>query len=260
MTSDEALAQCEATVRRFDPDRYFASLFAPSDVRPLLFALYAFHHELARVNEIAREPMIAEIRLQWWRDAVDAARLGAPPAHPAALGLTEIFTRTSASHEPFDQLIDAYSPNRPPIVSADISASELFAEGTSATLMRVGAFLLGAETASGDMVRDAGIAYGLARILHDIPSQAARGKFVTSDSAAMKDTIARIATAARTRFSRIRKVRLSRHTLPAILPAALVSSYLARAARVGDPLHERIEISPLRRQLILLRAATLGQL
>lgn len=61
---EAAFAACEATVRRFDPDRYFSALFAPADKRPLLFALYAFNHELARVGEVVREPMMGEIRLQ----------------------------------------------------------------------------------------------------------------------------------------------------------------------------------------------------
>ena len=52
MTLEEALALCEATVRSSDPDRYFATLFAPSDKRPLLYALYAFNHEVARIADV----------------------------------------------------------------------------------------------------------------------------------------------------------------------------------------------------------------
>ncbi len=36
-------AHCEALVREADPDRYWASLFAPADKRPHLYALYAFN-------------------------------------------------------------------------------------------------------------------------------------------------------------------------------------------------------------------------
>ena len=61
-------------MRKHDPDRYFSALFAPADRRPFLFALYAFNHELAHVGESVREPMIGEIRLQWWRETLDGAR------------------------------------------------------------------------------------------------------------------------------------------------------------------------------------------
>ena len=43
-------AHCEALVREADPDRYWASLFAPADKRPHLHALYAFNFEIARVS------------------------------------------------------------------------------------------------------------------------------------------------------------------------------------------------------------------
>ena len=49
---------CEALVKRTDPGRYFSALFAPKDKRPFLFALYAFNHEIARVGETVREPMV----------------------------------------------------------------------------------------------------------------------------------------------------------------------------------------------------------
>jgi len=40
--------------READPDRYFASLFAPARQRPYLHALYAFNHEVAHVAESVR--------------------------------------------------------------------------------------------------------------------------------------------------------------------------------------------------------------
>ena len=47
--SNDAYAHCEALVRTSDKDRFLASLFAPADARPHLFALYAFNLEIARV-------------------------------------------------------------------------------------------------------------------------------------------------------------------------------------------------------------------
>ena len=61
---------CAALVREADRDRYLATLFAPAEQRDALFALYAFNVEIARVRELAREPMPGEIRLQWWREAL----------------------------------------------------------------------------------------------------------------------------------------------------------------------------------------------
>ena len=65
-----AFSHCEGLIREGDPDRYFATLFAPVALRPHLFALYAFSLTVARVREAAANPMAGEIRLQWWRDAI----------------------------------------------------------------------------------------------------------------------------------------------------------------------------------------------
>ena len=43
-------AYCEALLRRNDHDRWLASLFLPSALRPHVIALYAFSHEIARVR------------------------------------------------------------------------------------------------------------------------------------------------------------------------------------------------------------------
>ena len=79
---NEAIA---ALVRRHDPDRFLTALFAPPDRRDALLTLYAFNHELARAREVASEPPLALIRLQWWREVVE----GEPKRHEVATPLSE---------------------------------------------------------------------------------------------------------------------------------------------------------------------------
>ena len=71
------LSPVAALVRHHDRDRFQTALFAPARRREALFALYAFNYEIARVRESVREPMLGQIRLQWWREAIDAAYAGA---------------------------------------------------------------------------------------------------------------------------------------------------------------------------------------
>src|SRR4029453_13461860 len=86
-------AHCEALVREADPDRYWASLFSPAEKRPHLCALYAFNFEIARVRESVREALVGEIRLQWWRDALQGEARGDVRANPtgAASGGEAVF-------------------------------------------------------------------------------------------------------------------------------------------------------------------------
>ena len=86
-----------ASVRAADPDRYFSALFAPPAARPWLFALYAFNHEVARVAETVREPMLGAIRLEWWRETVEGAPMGAPRNHDVAKGLAALFQAHAAA-------------------------------------------------------------------------------------------------------------------------------------------------------------------
>src|SRR5580692_5197211 len=92
MGVEEALAnRLAASLRVADPDRYFASLFAPAPLRPQLFALYNFHHEVARIAETVREPMLGAIRLEWWRETAEGAARGVPRNHDVARGLAAVF-------------------------------------------------------------------------------------------------------------------------------------------------------------------------
>ena len=90
----DAFAECARLVRERDPDRYFSALFAPEERRRFLLALYAFNHELARIGETVREPMLGEIRLQWWRETLEGARAGRPRPHHVARALGETLAAT----------------------------------------------------------------------------------------------------------------------------------------------------------------------
>ena len=95
-------------VRRADRDRFLAALFAPEPQRRGLLALLAFDHELARTRSVTREPMLARIRLQWWRDAVaEAAGEGKPRAQPIVESLSETVRRHALPAGRLIDLIDA---------------------------------------------------------------------------------------------------------------------------------------------------------
>ncbi len=79
------------------PDRYFASAVRPCRPRDTLFTLYAFNHELARAREVTRQPGLALIRLQWWREVVE----GAARAHEVATPLQAALAgRAAAARRP----------------------------------------------------------------------------------------------------------------------------------------------------------------
>ena len=95
-------------VRRTDRDRFLGALFAPEPQRTDLLAILAFDHELARTRNVTREPMLAAIRLQWWREAIaEAAGPGKPRAQPLVESLSETLRRRQLPPEAFIALLDA---------------------------------------------------------------------------------------------------------------------------------------------------------
>ncbi len=76
-----------AIVREGDRDRYIATLLAPAAKRPALTALHAFDLELSRIPRLARQQIAGEIRLQWWREAVDGSNEHEALANPVAAAL-----------------------------------------------------------------------------------------------------------------------------------------------------------------------------
>lgn len=96
------------SVRETDRDRFLGALFAPEPIRRDLLALLAFDHELARTPAVTSEPMLARIRLQWWREAVrEAAGEDKPPAQPVVESLSETMRRHGIGPEKLVGVIDA---------------------------------------------------------------------------------------------------------------------------------------------------------
>jgi phytoene synthase len=96
------------TVRHGDRDRFLGALFARDPARTDLLAILAFDHELGRTRLVTREPMLARIRLEWWREAVaEAVAQGKPRAQPIVESLSETARRRRLTPEPLIALIDA---------------------------------------------------------------------------------------------------------------------------------------------------------
>lgn len=95
-------------VRAADRERFLGALFAPEPQRTGLLAVLAFDHELARTRTVTREPVLARIRLEWWREAVaEAAGSGKPRAQPIVESLSETIRRHRLPVEGLVALIDA---------------------------------------------------------------------------------------------------------------------------------------------------------
>jgi len=259
MTIESSLAACEETVRRADPDRYLSALFAPAERRPLLFALYAFNHELARIGETVKEPMLADFRLEWWREALERARAGRPRAHDVVRGMAEMFARSGPPLELFEPVIAARRFDAGAGTFADLAALEAYGDATSGGIMRIAARLLGERVPDDALFRHAGTAYALTGLLRALPYHAARGKTYLPPAEAGASAIAAIVERARAHHAAARALPKPGHALAAVLPASLVPLYAKRIVAAGESIFRTpLEVPLYRRQWTMLGAAMRG--
>jgi NADH dehydrogenase [ubiquinone] 1 alpha subcomplex assembly factor 6 len=261
----DRLSPVAALVRRHDRDRFQTVLFAPVGCREALFALYAFNYEIARVRETVTQPLLGQIRLQWWRENIAAAFDGGiVRRHFVAEPLSAAIRELALSRAHFDQLIDARETDLEDDPPATLAALEDYAEATSARLVYLALEVLGMRNpAAGKAGHHVGIAYALAGLLRAMPFQARAGRsFIPADIAArsgmteedyralrstagLRAATAELATAASRHLAsaRVYRGRIPRAALPALLPARVAQQSLTRLKRASyDPFDPGLSI------------------
>lgn len=191
---------CASLVERGDPDRFAAVMAAPGPLRGRLMVLYAFNLEVARAPWVTQEPMIAEMRLQWWRDVVAEAGAGKPArAHEVAGPLAQLITEAGLPVAGLDALIEArrWDVYREPF--EDQAALAAYLEDTGGGLMWLAGRALGAEAAAEADLRAVGWAAGLAAFLRAVPELEARGRVPLVDGRA--EAVAALAEAGLARLA-----------------------------------------------------------
>lgn len=132
----------EGALARTDPDRWLSSRFAPAAGRRALVAIYAFDNELGRAPRAASTPLVAEMRLAWWREALEEIRAGGPVRrHPVALALGAGVRSHGLDLDLLETLIDARLRELDPRPMTLEEALE-WAEGTGGACARLAASVL----------------------------------------------------------------------------------------------------------------------
>ncbi len=165
------LSPCAELVRRHDPDRFFTALFAPPARREALFTLYAFNHELARAREVVSEPMLALIRLQWWREVV----LGTPKRHEVATPLAAMIAQGLLLPADLLAMIDGREAEADPAMP-DRAAWDAYLSATAGAVMIAAGRALGADDSALARLARLGAAHGIAGQLRNVSILARAGR------------------------------------------------------------------------------------
>ena len=253
MLSDSR-SYCAAEVRRLDRERYLAALFAPGRRRDALFALYAFNLETAKTAEVVSEPLLGEIRLQWWREAIDGLYDGSVREHPVLAALAEAIGTRGLARSRFHAILDGRAADLRDRPFDDLDALEEYVVETAVPLVELACQALGAEDEETmRLAREAGLGLGLAGVLRAIPFHARQRRlyvplslltdagiapaalFDRAPPKSFAEAVKPIAARARAHIAALRK---GRREIPvaaraAFLPLSMSEAYLRRLARNG---------------------------
>lgn len=274
--SPDQRAEIMRTARDLAYNDYLAALLAPRQARDDLLTLAAYSGEIARIPLQVSEAPLGEIRLQWWRDALQS---GGASGHPVADALNQIKVRKTL---PLDDLLaplEARAAELYPEPFPDDPAFRAYVGAVEGAELRLRARVLGeaADGANATLFADATHVLGLTHYAVRLPLLLAKGRTPidvgrlgasepgrshgSMDETALRASVAfLVAEAAAGLEALLPKVGRAqppiRHVL---LPLALAGPYLeVLQGDQHDVLRNVAEPSPLARSIRLWRAARLG--
>ncbi|WP_209427285.1 squalene/phytoene synthase family protein [Pararhodobacter sp. SW119] len=225
MTPDAHVDACAELVRRGDPDRFLAVMAVRPELRAGLMVLYAFNLELARAAWITAEPLIAGMRLQFWRDVVAEAGNATPRAHEVAGPLASLIVERSLPASVFQSIIDARTTDSERVPFDEEAALWRYLEASSGDLMALAVRTV--SDAHDDLARAHGTAQGLANYLLAVPALEAAGRVPLPDG--RPQAVAALARDGLTRLDDAGPVPSAAR--PALLAAWRSRAILKQAAR-----------------------------
>ena len=169
MSLPDSIVPCARLVEQGAPDRFRTVMAAPVAARAALFPLYAFNVEVSRAPWLTQEAMIAEMRLQWWRDALEEIAEGTGVRkHEVTTPLGDLLSPAQARR--LDESVAArrWDIYRDPF--EDQAHMDAYIDQTAGHLMWTACEVLGAPPAAEQDVRRLAMAAGYAAFLRAVPA------------------------------------------------------------------------------------------
>lgn len=140
-----------------DPDRALVLAYAPEKSREALAALFRLDEALGQIIRGARDPIMGQMRLTWWHEALSGLGSGPPPPDPVLAGLIGTgVVPALASGSAIAGIVEGWEI----LLDPDLADDDLtdFARNRGGELFVLGGQVLGADHPG---LRDAGFGWAL---------------------------------------------------------------------------------------------------
>jgi len=162
-----------------DPWLALAVSYAPVGSRAALDALFALDAALGNILRTTREPLVGQMRLAWWREALQGLDASGSPAEPVLQSLTAAVLPLGITGHSLSGMVDAWEP-----LLSDIGAALIddHARLRGRALFAIAGNAL--DAAPGDRVGEAGEGWALADLAANL-SDPALASFAREHAATM---------------------------------------------------------------------------
>ncbi|WP_455475605.1 phytoene/squalene synthase family protein [Bartonella sp. B17] len=276
------LPYCLDILRATDRDRYISVLFVPKEKRRALAALYAFNAEVARIHENVRDPLIGEMRLRWWYDAIDNNEMHSSKSNPILNDLFMAITSFNLPKSAFLQYCDAHILDLYHEPIPTIHDLESYCGKTASIILQLSCQILDFDAAQKftDACKHGGIAQKLSGVLRllSFMRQKYQCYFPTDmlkavgvdreklESDYINDEQKRYIIDAMVALSRNHYIKFCEHSItlpktlkPAFLPLVILPASLQKATQLGAAVFQESATLPLLRRYWLITKAAMGK-
>ena len=173
-----------------DPWLDLAFSYAPDRSRAALEALFALDTALGNILRTTSEPLVGQMRLAWWREALQSLDTSGAPAEPVLQSLTALALPLGITGAALSAMVDGWEPL---LGDSGLGSIEDHARLRGRALFAMTGVAL--DTAEGDPVGEAGEGWALADLAANLSDPALA-------SQARERAAAMLAHARRSRWSR----------------------------------------------------------
>jgi len=176
----DAHQYCQERAAASGSSFYYSFLFLPADTRRAITAFYALCRELDDVVDECHERVIAEAKLNWWREEIGRFATGVPE-HPATRALFDTTRGRNTSPSLLLEIVDGMAMDLDDQRYPDFKSLNLYCYRVAGVVGEVAAALFDGGRGEDDRAvrryaHELGLAFQLTNIIRDVGEDARRGR------------------------------------------------------------------------------------